>query len=129
MPGGVARSDDATTFLPNTEANLHHPLIVVLPRKRAVEIKLAFAVIGGRQDDVPIRPIAHGATRTMLVAPVKAKERAKAKVKARRAKVRRVKEKARAREADLAHPAVEQRQEPARQQVGGRVRRTRKRCV
>ncbi len=53
------------------------------------------------------------------------------KAKARKAKVRRAKEKekARAREADLAHPAVEQRQEPARQRAGGRLRRTRRRCV
>ena len=53
-----------------------------------MEIKLAFAVIGGRQDDVPFRPIAHGATPMTLVAPEKVKERAKAKAKRERAKAR-----------------------------------------
>ena len=93
-------------------------------------------MIGEKQDDVPIKPIAHGATRKTLVAPEKEKARARAKAKRERAKARRTtvrrakeKEKARAREADLAHPAVEQRLEPARQQVDDRLQKTRKRCV
>ncbi len=138
MPDGVARSDAVMMSLPNTEASLRPPLIVVSPRKRAVEIKLAFAAIGGKQDDVPIKPIAHGVTRKTLVALVKENERARAKAKRAKAKARKAKatmakvmekDKARAREADLAHPAVEQRLEPARQQVDDRLQRTRKMCV
>ena len=96
MPDDVARSDAVTMFLPSIEANLHHLPIVAWPRQlAALEIKLAFAVIGEKQEDVPTRPIAHGATLMMLVAPEKGKARAKAKAK-ERAKARKEKVKARA---------------------------------
>jgi len=137
LPDGVARSDAATMFLPNTEASLHHPPIVAWLREQVVlEIKLAFAVIGEKQDDVRIKPIAHGATQTMLVAPEKEKERAKAKAKERakakakakeraRAKVNE-KEKVRAREADLdqARPAAEHHRETVCLLVDDRLLKT-----
>ena len=51
-------------------------------------------MIGEKLEDVPTKPVAHGATRTKLVAPAKAKAEAVAKAKARvRAKAR-AKEKA-----------------------------------
>ena len=92
MPDDVARSDAVTMFLPSIEANLHHLPIVAWPLQQAVlEIKLAFAVIGEKQEDVPTRPIAHGATPRMLVAPEKGKAKAKAEAEAKvraRAKAR-----------------------------------------
>ena len=99
-----------------------------------MEIKLAFAAIGGKQDDVPIKPIAHGATPTTLVAPEKAKERAKAKAKrerakARKAKVKRAKvkekDKVRVRKADLdqARPAAEHHRETVRRLAEDRLPR------
>ena len=105
-----------------------------------MEIKLAFAVIGGRQDGVPIRPIAHGATPTMLVAPEKVKERAKAKAKRERAKaikakVKRakvkVKENVRVRKADLdqARPAAEHHRETVRLLADDRLLKTLRKCV
>jgi len=75
-------------------------------------------VIGEKLEDAPTKPVAHGATRMKLVAPVKAKAKAVAEAKARvRAKAR-AKEKVKAkrvangvvkREDDhgLAHPAAE----------------------
>ena len=103
-----------------------------------MEIKLAFAVMGERQDDVPIKPIAPGATPTTLVAPEKVKERAKAKAKrerakARKAKVKRakVKEKVRVRKADLdqARPAAEHHRETVRRLAEDRLPKTNTKCV
>ena len=54
-------------------------------------------MIGEKLEDAPTKPVAHGATRTKLVAPVKAKAKAVAEAKARvRAKAR-AKEKVKAR--------------------------------
>ena len=72
-----------TTFQPNTEASPRHRLTAASRQNQGVGIRLAFAVIGGKQDDVPIKPIAYGATRETLVAQEKEKARARAKAKAR----------------------------------------------
>ena len=84
MPDDVARSDDVIMFLPSTEANPHRLPIVAWPLQQEVlETRLAFAVIGEKQKDVPTKPIAHGATLRMLVAPEKEKAKAKANVRAK----------------------------------------------
>ena len=119
MPDDVARSDAVTMFLPSIEANLHRLPIVAWP----LQIRLAFAVIGEKQEDVPTSPIAHGATLTMLVAPEKGKARAKAKARAEAKAKEKVKARAkvkekdkRVRKADLDHarPAAEHHRETVR---------------
>ena len=118
------------TSLPNTEANPHHLPIVDWPLKQEVlETRQAFAVIGERLEDVPTKPIAHGATLKTLVAPEKAKEkvrRAKAKAKAKeKVKVRaKAKEKVRKeRKADLDHARLAA--EHHREMVDDRLLKTR----
>ncbi len=67
-------------------------------------------MIGEKLEDVPTKPIAHGATRTKFVAPAKAKAEAVAKAKARvRAKARakeKVKVKAKAKAKRVANGVV-----------------------
>ena len=99
MPEDVAPNDDAMTSLPNTEANPHHLPIVDWPLKQEVlETRQVFAAIGERLEDVPTKPIAHGATLKTLVAPEKAKEKVKARAKAKARVKEKVKAKARAKE-------------------------------
>ncbi len=75
------------TSLPNTEANPHHLPIVDWPLKQEVlEIRQEFAAIGERLEDVPTKPIVHGATLKMHVAPEKAKEKANVRAKGQRGK-------------------------------------------
>ena len=123
LPGDVAPRKGATMSPPKTEANPRpQPIADWLLKQEVLEIKQESAVIGERPEDVPTKPLARGATQTMLVAPEKAKAKAKAKAKVRaRAKARvkeKVKEKAKAkrvakravkREDDLglARPAAE----------------------
>ncbi len=139
MPDDVARSDAVTMFLPSTEASPHHLPIVAWSRQlAALGIKLAFAVIGEKQEDVPTRPIAHGATLRMLVAPGREKARAKANARAKakakeKAKARaKAKEKdKRVRKADLDHarPAAEHHRETVRLLVDDRLLKTKRKCV
>ena len=111
LPGDVAPRNDATMSPPNTEANPRpQPIADWLPKQEVLEIKQESAVIGERLEDVPTKPIAHGATRTKLVAPAKAKAEAVAKAKARvRAKARakeKVKVKAKAKAKRVANGVV-----------------------
>ena len=136
MPDDVARNDDVTMSLPSTEANPHPLPIVDWPLKQEVlEIKQAFAAIGEKPEDVPTKPIAHGATLRTLVAPEKAKEkvrRAKAKAKEKVKARAKVKEKVRReRKADLDHArlAAEHHREMARLLVDDRLLKTQRKCV
>ena len=140
MPDDVARNGDATMSLPNTEANPRSLPIVDWPLKQEVqETKQVFAAIGEKLEDVPTKPIAHGATLTTLVAPEKAKENAKARAKAKARVKEKVKAKARAKEkvkravrkADLDHarPAAEHHRETVRLLAEDRLPKTQRKCV
>ncbi len=89
---------------------------------------------------MPSKPIARGATPTMLVAPDKVKERVKAKAKRERAKARKanvkrakvkVKEKVGVRKADLDHarPAAEHHRETVCLLAEDRLSKTQRKCV
>ncbi len=109
-------------------------------QQEVLEIRLAFAVIGEKLEDVPTKPIAHGATLRTLEAPEKAKEKARAKAKARemakarKGKVKRAKVKEkdkRVRKADLDHarPAAEHHRETVRLLAEDRLPKTQRKCV